>query len=77
MSYHIKIVASNAIYGNSLGSQNFGIRGYIEALIPVGTRPFVYINESLCFPVPQFKILIFCVPFLSDHQILNISNLFY
>ena len=29
-------------------------------------------EESLCSPVPQFKILIFCVPFLSDHQILNI-----
>ena len=44
MSYHIKIVASNVIYGNSLGSQNFGIRENIEALIPVGTRPLVPIK---------------------------------
>ena len=44
MSYHIKTVASNAIYGNSLGSQNFGIRESIEALIPVGTRPLVPIK---------------------------------
>ena len=58
MSYHIKIVASNAIYGNSLGSQNFGIPENIEALIPVGTRPLVPI-DSLYSPVPQFKILIF------------------
>ena len=33
------------------------------------------LNETLCPPVPQFKILIFCVPFLSDHQILNIFQL--
>ena len=44
MSNHIKIVASNAIYGNSLGSKNFDIRKNIEALIPVGTRPLVPIK---------------------------------
>ena len=43
MSYHIKIVASNAIIGNSLCSQNFGTRENIEALIPVGTRPLAVI----------------------------------
>ena len=44
MSYHIKIVASNAIYGNSLDSQQLGIRENIEPLIPVGTRPLVPIK---------------------------------
>ena len=44
MSYHIKIVASNAIYGNSLDSQKFGIRENIEALISVDTRPLVPIK---------------------------------
>ena len=44
MSYHIEIVASNATYGNSLGSQNFGTRENIEALIPVGTRPLGHIK---------------------------------
>ena len=63
--YHIKIVSSNANYGHSLGSQNFGIRENIEAF-PVGTRPLVPMN------LPQFKILIFCVPCsFSDHKILN------
>ena len=63
--YHIKIVSSNANYGHSLGSQNFGIRENIEAF-PVDTRPLVPMN------LPQFKILIFCVPCsFSDHKILN------
>ena len=44
MSYHIKVAASNAIYGNSLSSKNFGIRENIEALILVGTRPLVPIK---------------------------------
>ena len=44
VSYHIKIVASNAIYGNSLGSKNFGLRENIETLIIVGTRPLVPIK---------------------------------
>ena len=42
VSYHIKIVSSNAKYGHSLGSQNFGIQENIEAF-PVGTRPLVSI----------------------------------
>ena len=45
MSYHIKIVPSNATYGHSLGSQNFVIRENIEAF-PVGSY-----EMNLCVPL--------------------------
>ena len=57
------------IMAHSLGAQNFGKLANIEAF-PVGTRPLVPMKKSLCSPVPQFKMSIFCVPCsFSDHQI--------